>query len=79
MSIKTKTKPMIQNTKYDDNNKSFFLLGKSSIAINKIVIGKKLRDNNLDRVAGIKKNEDRGQLLKIKYIESRRNIIQKIG
>ena len=62
---------MIQNTKYEDNNKSFFLLGKSSIVINRIVIGKKLIDNIFDRAAGIKKIADKGQLLKIKDIESR--------
>ncbi len=77
--IKIRTNPMTMNAKYDDSNKIFFLLGKSNNAIKGIVIGRNPRDSECENTAEVKEIGDKGQLLKIKYIESRKNIIQKIG
>jgi len=69
--VKIRIEATAINTKYDDNNKIFFLLGKSNTGIIRIVIGKNITDNACEKNAGIKKIEEIGQLLKIKYIESR--------
>ena len=69
--IKIRTNPMTMSAKYDDSNKIFFLLGKSNNAIKRIVIGKNPRDSECEKTAGIKEIEDKDQILKIKYIESR--------
>jgi len=69
--IKIRTNPMTMSAKYDDSNKIFFLLGKSSNAIKGIVIGNNPRVSGCENTAEVKEIEEIGQLLKIKYIESR--------
>ena len=51
--VKIRTKPMTTNTKYDDSDKIFFLLGKSDNAIKGIVSGNNPRDNGCERIEGI--------------------------
>jgi len=66
-----KTRPRTMTAKYDDSSRIFFLLGKFNIAMKRMVIGRNPIDRVFDRTAGIKETEDKDQLLKIKYIESR--------
>ena len=77
--VKKTTKPMPMRAKYDDSNKIFFLLGKSTNAIKRILNGKNPKVSGCENVAQVKENADKGQLLNIKYIESRKNIIHIIG
>ena len=69
--VKIRTNAMTKSAKYDDSNKIFFLLGKSSNAIKGIVIGNNPRVSGCENTAEVKEIEEIGQLLKIKYIESR--------
>ncbi len=77
--VERRTIPMAMSAKYDDSNKIFFLLGKSNNAIKGKVIGRSPRDSGCESTAAVKEIRDKGKLLKIKYIESRKNVIHKPG
>ena len=68
---KMRNKPITITAKQDESNNVFFLLDKSDTAIMRIVIGKNPIDNGCEKSARIKEIEEKGQLLKIKQIESR--------
>ena len=69
--IKIRAKAITITTKYDDNNKFLFLFGKSTVAIKRIVIGRRPKARNFDRTDPMKETEDKGHVLKIKYNENR--------
>lgn len=69
--VKIRTAPITTSAKYDDNDKIFFLLGKSDNAINGIVIGKSPIDSGCESIVDVKEIGEKNHLLKIRYIESR--------